>query len=159
MVHERNPKPVVVVLARIAGCLCCDRKSRRQECRAKKRKRPDHMAVQGTSVFEDGFAARPLFGGAIRCCIPANFHVGFHVPSSSTAISSYFCLCFFLHLFGFYGLLEFCLCLAQLSMDFVFHLVFSLFLVSNVQYTIFFPLCDCHELLSRQSCVRDVRIW
>ncbi|KAH9562353.1 hypothetical protein CY35_05G067700 [Sphagnum magellanicum] len=32
------------------------------------------MAVQGNSVFEDRFAARPLFGGAIMCCIPANFH-------------------------------------------------------------------------------------
>jgi hypothetical protein len=76
------------------------------------------MAVQGNSVFEDRFAARPLFGGAIMCCIPANFHVGFHVPSSSTAISSSFLSMLFSPSFWCYCLLEFCLCLAQLSMDF-----------------------------------------
>jgi hypothetical protein len=107
------------------------------------------MAVQGNSVFEDRFAARPLFGGAIMCCIPANFHVGFHLPIILTncysSSSSSFCLCCFSPSFWCYGLLEFCLCLAQLSMDFVFHLVFSLSLVSNVQCSIFFPLCDCHE--------------
>ncbi|CAK9225859.1 unnamed protein product [Sphagnum troendelagicum] len=32
------------------------------------------MAVQGNSVFDDRFVARPLFGGAIMCRIPANFH-------------------------------------------------------------------------------------
>jgi hypothetical protein len=78
------------------------------------------MAVQGNSVLEDRFAARPLFGGAIMCCIPANFHVGFHLPIILNCYSSSFCLCCFLHLFGVNVLLEFFLCLDQLSMDFVF---------------------------------------
>jgi hypothetical protein len=76
---RKELRSVVVLLARIAGCVCCHWKSRKQECRAKKRKRRDLMAVQGNSVFEDSYAARPLFGGAIMCCIPANFHDVSHV--------------------------------------------------------------------------------
>jgi hypothetical protein len=113
------------------------------------------MAVQGTSVFEDRFAARPLFGGAIMCCIPANFHVGFACSIIlKENYSSSFCLCCFLHLFGVMVFSNFFYAWLSFLWTFVFHLVFSLFLVSNVQCSVFFPLCDFHELLSGQSCVR-----